>query len=253
MKKIDKSGEINYNNFGSKIIIINYRKDNDIDVYFPKYNWTKEHVQYINFINGSVRCPYEPRVFNIGYIGEGKYKVKINGKYTKYYKVWNRMLCRCYDPKYIQKHPTYEQSKVCDEWLNFQVFAEWLDENYYKIGEQIMNLDKDILCKGNKIYSPDTCVFAPQNINKLFTKRDNDRGNCPVGVYYDKPTKKYKAQCTVNGKNKYLGRYDTPEEAFQVYKNFKEKYIKEVAKEYKNIIPTKLYNAMITYEVEIDD
>lgn len=39
------------------------------------------------------------------------------------------------------------------------------------------------------------------------------------------------------------------------YKNkeFKENYIKEVANEYKDKIPQKLYEAMYRYKVEIDD
>ena len=163
------------------------------------------------------------------------------------------MLRRCYDSKYHDREPSYIGCEVSEDWLNFQNFAGWYYDNIYQIEDEVISLDKDILCKGNKIYSPDTCVFVPQTINSLFTKRDNHRGNYPVGVYYKKKNKKYIAQCNVNEKQKHLGCYDKPEEAFQVYKNFKEKYIKEVAEEYKDKIPEKLYNAMITYEVEIDD
>ena len=163
------------------------------------------------------------------------------------------MLARCYDPKYTQKHPTYKQCEVCEEWHNFQNFAQWFENNYYEIDKQVMNLDKDILIKENKIYSPETCVFVPQNINKLFTKRDNNRGNFPVGVSYNKSSKKYKSYCNTDKKQNFLGYYTTPEEAFQAYKQFKENYIKQVADEYKDLIPEKLYNAMYEYEVEIED
>ena len=253
MRKIDRTGEINYNNFGSKMIIINYRNNKDMNVYFPEYDYTKTNVNYGDFKKGNIICPYERRYHGKGYMGEGSYKVKINGKHTKHYDVWSDMLRRCYDFKYIQQHPSYVGCRVHDSWLNFQIFSDWFQSNYYQIeGEQIC-LDKDILSKGNKIYSPDTCIFVPQTINKLFTKSNEIRGRFPVGVYYKKENKKYIAQCNVNKKQKHLGCYDTPEEAFQVYKNFKEKHIEEVAEEYKNKIPTKLYNAMITYEVEIDD
>ena len=251
MEKIDRTGEEKTNNFGSTMVIKEYRGNKDIDVYFPKYNYVKEHVQYSQFINGKVKCPYEKKVCGIGYLGEGEYKVSENGKHTKHYMIWKCMLKRCYDPKCIQKNPTYTGCEVADEWHNFQLFSEWFDKNYYEIKGEVMNLDKDILCKGNKIYSADTCVFVPQNINKLFVKSDKCRGGSPIGMTYK--NKKYNAQCKVNGKEQYLGCYDTKEEAFQVYKNFKEKYIKEVAEEYKDKIPEKLYNAMITYEVEIDD
>lgn len=251
--RIDRIGEEKTNNFGSLMRITNYRNCNDIDVYFEKYNYTKEHTRYYHFERGDISCPYEKRVFNIGYLGEGRYNASINRKSTKCYDTWQGMLTRCYDSKFIQKYPTYERCRVHESWHNFQVFGKWYYDNFYQIEGQRMELDKDILCKGNKIYSPNTCVFVPQNINKLFTKRDNDRGNCPVGVYYDKSRGKYKAYCNVNGQQKHLGRYKTPEEAFQVYKKFKEKYIKEVAEEYKNEIPSKLYKALMRYEVEIDD
>ena len=120
-----------------------------------------------------------------------------------------------------------------------------------------MCLDKDILFKGNKIYSPDTCVFVPNRINNLFTKRQNDRGEYPIGVYYHKS--KFNPQCSIYAdfnkkyKQKHLGTFDTPEEAFHKYKKFKEQYIKEVAEEYKDLIPTKLYEAMCKYVVEIND
>lgn len=251
MRKIDRTGEVTYNNFGSKIIIKEYRKSCDIDVYFPEYKWTKTQVQYNTFIKGEVKCPYEKTVYGVGYLGEGKHNVSINGKITKYYNIWNGMLKRCYDPKFIEKRPTYTGCKVYPEWHNFQTFGEWLDKNYYEIEGQTMNLDKDILCKGNKIYSPDTCVFVPIRINTLFIKCDKCRGDLPVGVTHHR--KKYDVRCCVDGKREYLGYYDTPEEAFQAYKNFKEQYIKKVAEEYKNVIPQKLYEAMLRYEVDIDD
>lgn len=247
----DRTGEVSYNNFGSKIVIKEYRNCEDIDVYFPEYNYTNEHLQYINFKNGNVKCPYEKRVFNIGYLGEGKYNASINRKCTKYYDVWKGILERCYDPKYIEKRPTYIGCEVHESWHDFQVFAKWADENYYEIEGERIALDKDILCKGNKIYSPDTCVFVPTRINSLFTKNNKCRGNLPVGVSYK--NQKYVTSCNTNEKRKHLGYYNTPEEAFQVYKKFKEQYIKEVAEEYKSKIPTKLYNAMLNYKVEIDD
>jgi len=118
-----------------------------------------------------------------------------------------------------------------------------------------MTIDKDILIKNNKIYSPDTCIFVPNKINSLFTKRQNSRGNFQIGVSIpDKQYITYKAELNIgNGRKKYIGNYQTPEEAFQAYKIAKEEYIKQVADEYKNRIPKKLYDAMYNYQVEITD
>ncbi len=197
--------------------------------------------------------PYEPRTFGVGCFGEGEYDALINGKCTKCYNTWRSMLRRCYDSEYQAREPAYIGCEVSEYWLNFQNFARWYYDNIYQIEDEVIGLDKDILIKGNKIYSPETCIFVPQTINNLFTKRDNHRGNYPVGVYYKKKNKKYIAQCNVNEKQKHLGCYDTQEEAFQVYKNFKEQYIKEVAEQYRNKIPTRLYTAMINYKVDIND
>lgn len=258
-KTIDRVGEENYNNFGSKMIIINYRKCKDIDVCFPKYNWMAKNVRYDHFKDGKIKCPYEKRYYNKGYLGEGKYKILENGKLTKCYKTWNHMLQRCFDEKCQIKRPTYKGCTVCDEWLNFQVFAEWYYKNYYEIEGEIMHLDKDILVKGNKIYSAENCIFIPERINTLFTKCDKARGKYPIGVSHYKQHNKYSSNCHVynfkenKSKQIHLGYYNTPEEAFKVYKQFKESYIKQIADLYKDKIPKKLYDTMYNYEVEITD
>ena len=107
-KVIDRTGEERVNSFGSKMIIRNYRNRRDIDVYFPEYNWTFEHTRYNEFKNGEIKCPYEQRIYGVGYLGEGKYKAKENGKNTDEYKIWYNMLERCYDIKYQEKYPAYK-------------------------------------------------------------------------------------------------------------------------------------------------
>lgn len=253
MPKIDRTGEINYNKYGSKMIIIKYRNANDIDVLFEEYGYIVEHTIFHNFKIGNIRCPYELSVYGVGYLGEGNYKTSENKKHTRSYNVWIDMIRRCYNPKCYEKYPTYKECFVCDEWHNYQNFAKWYEENYYEINNQRMHLDKDILHKGNKLYSKENCIFVPENINNLFVKCNSTRGDLPIGVTYDKRNEKYSARYDVNGKKIYLGLYNTPQEAFQAYKKFKENYIKQVADEYKEYIPQKLYEAMYNYEVEIGD
>ena len=178
--KIDRTGEEKTNNFGSVMIITRYKNSRSMDVYFPEYNWTKCNSNYKEFNIGNIKCPYEPRLFNTGYIGEGVYST-LNSK--KAYNKWSNMLRRCYDKKFQQKEPSYIGCTVCNEWHNFQTFTMWFEKNYYEIDNaKNMALDKDILVKNNKIYSPDTCVFVPQNINSLFTNGKRNRGELPLGV-----------------------------------------------------------------------
>ena len=256
-KRIDRTGEIGYNNFGSKMVIVEYRKWDDIDVYFPEYDWIFKNTRYNSFKKGNIKCPYEPRVYDVGCLGEGEYKTFENGKRTDRYEIWYGMLKRCYNPKYQEKEPTYKGCKVEDYLLNFQNMGEWIDENYYEVPGEVMCLDKDILYKGNKIYSRETCIFVPQRINSLFTKRDNARGKNPIGAS-DSPSGNYQVYCNNGyGKNIYLGTYSTKEGAFQVYKQYKEKVIKETIDSYEGIIPEPYYSrlktAMYNYKVEIDD
>ena len=256
-KKIDRTGEEGYNKFGSKMIIVGYRSNVDIDIYFSEYNWTFKHVQYGNFKKGTIRCPYEPRYYGKGYLGEGKYKVLENGKLKKEYKIWHGVLMRCYDSKYQEKQPTYKGCEVEECLLNFQHMGKWIDENYYEVPGEEMCLDKDILHKGNKIYSRETCIFVPERINLLFTKRDKSRGDCPIGVRLV-PSGNYQALCNNGyGKQICLGTYSTKEEAFKVYKEYKEKLIKDTIDSYEGKIPEPHYSrlkiAMYNYKVEITD
>ena len=256
-KVINRVGEESVNSFGSKMVIKEYRKYMDIDVYFPEYNWTFEHVKYNNFEKGEIKCPYEPRLYGVGYLGEGRYKAKENGKNTDEYIIWYSMLKRCYDPEFHKKYSTYIDCKVENNWLNFQNAAEWIENNYYEVPGERMCLDKDILYKGNKIYSRDKCIFVPNRINSLFTKCDNARGKNPIGVHPNS-SGNYQVMCSNGyGKNIPLGTYLTKEEAFKIYKEYKEKVIKEVIDSYEDKIPephySRLREAMYNYEVEIDD
>ena len=255
----ERIGETSISNEGYKLLIIEDYDFRDIIVEIQDKYKTKVHTNYNAFKLGKVKNPYHTSVYNIGYLGKGKYKTKEKGKMTKAYKIWSEMLKRCYDPYYINKYPTYIDCFVCEKWHNFQNFAKWYYENYYEIEGQKMHLDKDILHKGNKTYSPQTCIFVPQRINKLFTKSNNIRGEYPIGVCYRKDIDKLQSYCSIFENNKkktiHLGYFslDKIEQAFTCYKNFKENYIKQVADEYKDLIPTELYDAMYRYEVEIND
>lgn len=242
---------------GEECEIVEYNDCDNIIVRFVK---TGELVKsrYGSFKRGSIKSHFTPTVYGVGVVGLET--TRINGKLFKSYYTWQGILERCYSKKYQEKYPTYKGCKVCDEWKYYKNFKEWYDKNYYEIEEQKMALDKDILVKGNKIYNPDNCVFVPQDINKLFTKNDINRGGLPIGVCWHESRSGYQARCNIfdivtkkSIKSKHLGLYNTPDEAFKAYKRVKEENIKQVADYHREQIPNKLYEAMYKYQVDVDD
>jgi len=194
-------------------------------------------------------------VFGIG-VNDGKYPTQIGGKAFKEYSLWIDMLYRC-TQKYWDKFPTYIGVTCSENFKSYSYFYEWCQKqigfgNKDENGER-WNLDKDILVKGSKLYSEYVCVFVPQRINSLLIKRDTCRGEWPVGVVWDKGAKKFRASCSKGGKRQNLGRFNTPQEAFQAYKTFKETVIKQVAEEYKHQLDVSVYEALTNYEVNEND
>ena len=252
-QKQERLGEIIYNKHGSKMTIIEYIDSHNMTVRFDNGFITQS--SYKQFKNCTLGSPYDKSVYGIGFIGEGQYKVSINKVLTKEYNAWNAMLNRCYSTKYHNIRNTYIDCTVSEEWHDFQVFSNWFNENYYEIGNERMCLDKDILHKGNKIYSANNCIYVPEKINILFVKCDKSRGVCPIGVCCAVTNNKYLAQCSDNNNKKvHLGTYNNPTDAFyKGYKSYKEQLIKQVADKYKTQIPNKLYITMYDYEVEIND
>ena len=256
-KSLERVGEIRIMNDGHKAEIIEYFKHSDIKV---KILDTGEIIEtnYAIFKKGLIKSHYSPTLYGVGISGCGE-TTDSNGNLLKSYMCWNNMMERCYSNKFQIKHPSYADCKVCEEWKYYLNFKKWYEENYYEIEGQIMHLDKDILAKGNKIYSPETCCFVPSEINVMFTKSDKSRGKYPIGVtFIKKGIKNYQARlCTLDEDNKKrrisLGVFLTPEEAFYTYKIAKEKYVKEKADKFKELIPSKLYNAMYLWEVDIND
>lgn len=250
MKKSNRNGEIATSCEGYEMKIIKYNNAHDIVVEFQDKYKTTVHAEYKEFKKGSICNPYHPSVCNIGYIGNTT--MSINRKRKRSYVCWTNMIKRCCSND-KQKYPNYKDCKVCDEWLCYENFEKWWNNNYYEVDDEKMNLDKDILIKNNKIYSPETCIIVPARINMLFVSNKGIRGELPIGVYYDKIHSKYAVHCKINNIQKTIGYKDTLIEAFELYKITKEKEIKRVAEEYKNKIPKRLYDAMYNYEISISD
>lgn len=163
-------------------------------------------------------------VYGVG-INDATYTIVPKGeKCCPFYQRWRGVLERCYSEKLKKKHPTYVDCAICEEWLLFSNFKAWMQEQDWE-GKQ---LDKDLLVKGNKMYSPETCLFIPQSINKFMTDRVLRRGLYPLGVTIEGGF--FKARCSNLGQGEtYLGLFNTPEAAHIAYLKHKEKLSLELA------------------------
>ena len=251
MQKINRVGEINYNSRNEKMTIVEYQNKENIYVKFEDGTIVKS--RYCTFKIGIVKNPNSKIVENIGYMGIGKYSSRVNKQKTIQYKTWTNIIKRCNRIDRSDKNKSYYDCKISLEWHNFQNFAKWFDDNYYTVKDEKMNLDKDLLIKGNRIYSPNKCIFLPEKINTLLINNKSNRGKYPLGVSYSRSKNLYTSRFNRLGKYIDLGNYKTPEKAFEVYKKHKEIHIKEMAESYKSYIPIEAYNALIDWQIEITD
>lgn len=135
------------------------------------------------------------------------------------YQTWKGMLQRCYDANFQKSNLTYIDCSVCDEWLTFSNFKRWMEKQDWRNKQ----LDNDLIVKGNKIYSPETCVFVDSMTNHFTTDSGATRGKWPIGAYFDVKAGKFKAQCSnpFTKKQVFLGYFTCQNEAHLAWKKRK--------------------------------
>lgn len=192
--------------------------------------------------DGNIKNPYHPRVYGVGYTGVGIYSSKTH---KIIYKIWIRMLERCYSKTWQVKKPTYKGCYVCKEWHCFQNFAKWFvaQEDCGKGYE----LDKDLLVKDNKLYSPETCILLPRRVNLMLTTSTINNKLGIVGVV--ERCGRYSASIQIDGKMKHIGSYSTAKEASLAYAKEKEAYVRRVAISMKSEISQKAFDALMSWSV----
>ena len=247
----DCVGKICKSKLSGDFKVLKYNSAKDVEIQFMKTGF--ETVAQLGHIkNGNVRDPYLPSVCGVGVTGT-KYPISEGGVHTKEYTLWNNMLKRCYSDAFKKKRPTYEGCEVSDNFKSFEYFYEWC-HNQIGFDNSGWHLDKDLLVKGNKIYSEDSCIFIPSEINSLLTKREASRGEYLIGVCWHKKDKVFVAQINKNkGKQECLGSFKTELEAFNTYKTAKEAFVKEQANKWKGKVDPRAYEALTNYTVDIND
>lgn len=239
-----KPGDIFTNYQGCRAIVLSYKDNKDILIEFLDDYVYRRSVQSVTLRSGGFKNLLYPSVLGVGCIGIGKYPSREDGKLTRAYNTWMNMLKRCYDQNVKKRLPTYKDCKVCDSWLNFQNFAKWFDNNKYKMDGY--EIDKDLIKKGNKLYSPNTCALIPKNLNLLLLTPITK--TLPAGV--SKNGKNFRARYNnISGDNIHIGTFKTAEEAHQTYVVAKEAHVKEVANEWRGRIDERVYNALMEWTV----
>lgn len=243
-----KVGDVFVTNEGGSVSVVEYHGSREVLI---KHNDKYGHVATVrsdHLRSGQVKNPYHPSVYGVGFFGVGEHisYQKEDSKLTPSYIAWRGMLQRCYCPKSHAEKPTYIGCEVHTDWRNFQTFAKWFDQQYRGDGWQ---LDKDLIADGNRVYSADTCVFIPHQLNSLVTDCRAVRGDLPQGV--SRLYNKYQANLRVDGKQYFLGSYVTPEEAFEIYKFAKEANVRRMAEKYRGLIDPRVYKTLMNYEVTV--
>lgn len=169
-------------------------------------------------------------IYGVGISNTGRHARSVNGKHTKPYIAWQDIIRRCYSYKFQEKFPTYIDCYVCDEWLEFQCFAEWHHDNHPKCGNWYQ-LDKDLKIIGNLAYSPDTCLFVSQSVNKFTTDHRSARGSFLIGVDWHNSSKKFRARChnPFTNKSDHLGLFSSEIVAHVAWRKRKSELAYELA------------------------
>lgn len=248
-------GTLFESSLGGTCEIIEYRNSKEVLIRFLNTGY-ETWVQTSKVYSGMVRDNTLPTVCGVGFNNSGKYPAteftERGTRLTKAYSTWNGMLKRCYDEAHRHKSPTYSGCTVHASWHYYQEYARFFYEDPYR--QDGWHIEKDILVKGNKEYGPETCVFAPIEINSFVNKLQNTRGDLPLGVSYKKANKRYSSCCRDGaGKLIHLGYFSNPEDAFLAFKEKKEDLARIIADRWKNQIDPRLYHALYNYTVEITD
>lgn len=242
-------GKVFTSNKCGDFTVIDYQNSDNVTVKFLKTGYVTT-IQAYHIKDGAIKDRMHPSVYGVGVLGEAQ--ASDNGKKLPEYRVWRGLLARCYNSKTKLKTPSYDGCTVSDNFKHYSYFKDWCSSQI-GFGEVGWELDKDILVRGNKVYSENTCVFVPKEVNLLLLTAKGIRGTHPIGVAFHKRSGSYRATISEYDKQVHLGSYASSEDAFNAYKVAKEAYVKEVANKWKDKVDVRVYEALMNYQVEITD
>lgn len=217
-------------NEGYVVEVLEYVNATNILVCFKDPVHVTKTVQADKLRRGKISNPYHRALYGIGFLGEG-----ISREFKSQ---WSAMFRRCFSEAKTSKSHFYKDVSISEDWHNFSNFNSWaLSQNF----ENGWHLDKDLLGDG-KLYSPENCCFVPKEINQaIILPRKSLSSDHLVGMYYDERLNKYVAQARVGRDNSYIGCFSNQVDAYNAYKDAKERYIHELAEKWRNVIDNKVY------------
>jgi hypothetical protein len=236
--------------------VVEYFNAHKVRVLWQDGSYSFEIAHYIR--NGNIKPLFQPSVSGIGFFGYGKYvPLSYKNKESwqefvnpKIYRHWVKLLDRLTDTG-RPANARYRDCTVTALWHNFQNFAAWAARQpYFEYKDAC--LDKDLVVKGNRHYSPDTCCFLPNIVNVFISSHYEKESGLPEGVNIIHPKTQnskvgYVARCHFLGKREYLGYYDCPDVAGRVYKERKLAAAFALAEKYKDVIRPELYQKIIDH------
>lgn len=235
------------------VVVLKHENDDKVQVRFSKTGSVVK-TTLRSLLKGSIKDREQPSVFGVGVVGEDK--ICTDGVLHADYRLWVNILNRCYK-RYKRSRVQYEGCIVSENFKYFPYFRNWCanQKGYGSVDDfgHAFAIDKDILVKGNRIYSEDTCCFVPREINNLLNGRKNRNQKLPTGVHLRESSGKYIAAICKDRVVTHIGVYTTSSEAFEAYKVVKETYIKEVADKWKAQIDPRVYEVLMDWNVTYDE
>lgn len=241
-------GEVFKTNQGCECVVVTYNTASDVVIRFQDSFEHTKSVRTGDLRRGEVSNPFFPSVFGVGYFGVDTKSITGYKAKTREYMFWKGAMERCYSERSLDRSPTYGGCTVDPIWHNFQNFAAWCQgqAGFYEKGWQ---LDKDMLSTTStgKIYSPKVCVFVPHEVNTLFIVPSTKTDDLPTGVSYCKDRGNYQAGCGDGGYRKALGRFQTPELAYEAYLLHKRLRVSDLIDEYKDKLDSRVVSKLKEY------